>query len=152
MSYKIEDTFKKIMHETGKQPSVCSCELCKKQCLTCPCLATPDEVERIIDAGHGDKIFPTDWLVGVMLGLTNDSILMFQAEQTPTGCVFFKDGLCSIHDIKPTEGRLSHHSHSVEEAMRYPEKTISWNVAKEWLKVKNIPTIIRIAEKLKIAK
>ncbi len=145
----MESTFEKIIKETGKQPSACSCEGCKNQCRTCPCLGTPEDIERLVDAGYGDKIFATDWLVGKLMGLTNDSILMFQAEMTDKGCVFFKDGLCSINDIKPTEGRLSHHSHDVHEAMRHPEKTISWLVAKEWLKVKNVPTIIRIAQKLR---
>lgn len=66
---------------------------------------------------------------------------MVQAIQTQSGCVFFKDGLCELHEsgLKPTEGKLSHHS--IKQENYKFSKMLSWNVAKEWLDENNWETI-----------
>ncbi len=146
----MESEFHKIIRKTGKKPVQCKCQDCKKQCSVSPCLGTPSDIEKIIDAGHGDKIFLTHWAAGILLRATKDIVRMYQANNIPNhGCVFFKDGLCELHEkgLKPTEGRLSHHSqqmHNLE-----PRKSIGWNVAKTWLDPENAPTISRIQKKLK---
>ena len=63
-------------------------------------------------------------------------------------CTFFKNGLCTIHDagLKPTEGKLSHHSTKIDNFK--VNKSISWQIAKEWIDPKNNATIQRIKEKL----
>jgi hypothetical protein len=114
-----------------------------------PCLGTPQDIEKIIDAGHGDRIKATDWAVGIMLGVTSDIVKMYQAQHLPfAGCTFFNEGLCQLHDkgLKPTEGRLSHHSVKVDNYNH--RKHISWNVAKEWLNPDNAEVIKRIEQKL----
>lgn len=62
---------------------------------------------------------------------------------------FFHDGLCELHDkgLKPTEGRLSHHSMRLDNWS--PKKSISWNVAKEWEDEENAPVLEEIYELLK---
>lgn len=142
----MESSLSKISRKTGKKPISCKCAKCKSQCLSAPCLGTPQDIEKIIDAGFSEKIFQTEWAAGVVLGVHDKIIPMFQAEMTPNGCVFLKNGLCSLHDIglKPTEGKLSHH----DQVFTDKKKLISLNVAKEWLLDENKETISRIKAKL----
>lgn len=59
-----------------------------------------------------------------------------------------ENGLCELHDLnlKPTEGRLSYHI-LTEENICF-SKSLSWNVAKEWVNVENIPLITRILQRM----
>ena len=50
-----ETVLQRIMRKTGRKPCQCKCSLCKEQCHT-PCLGTPEDIEKIIDAGYGDKL------------------------------------------------------------------------------------------------
>ena len=95
-----ESTLQKIARKTGRKVSFCKCNECKKQCTT-PCLGTPEDIEKIIDAG-----------------------------------------------LKPTEGKLSHHSTRIDNFKA--SKSISWQIAKEWIDPKNNATIQRIKEKLNV--
>lgn len=144
-----ETTFQRIIRRTGRKPSECKCRLCQQQCRTCPCLGTPEDIERLIDAGYGDKLALTDWCVGQLAGAIPAPITMVQAQQTDKGCIFFHDGLCELHGkgLKPTEGRLSHHTTKIEN-FRF-RNSIAWNVAKEWIDKRNFETIQRLTEKLK---
>lgn len=124
----------KISKISGRIPSSCSCDACKSQCRRCSCLGTPDDIKQLIDAGYKDKLIVTLWVAGMLSGVVNFPIPMIQAiHNQGTGCVFFKDGLCTLHDagLKPTEGRLSHHSMKIDNFD--PKKHVSWLVAKEWL-------------------
>jgi len=143
-----ETQFEKIVRKTGRKPVECKCKECKKQCASTVCLGTPQDIKKIIDAGYGDKIKPTTWKAGRMLGVTQDDVFMFASEQTEKGCIFFVDGLCQLHDkgLKPTEGRLSHHSTKLENFK--PAKSISWNVAKTWNEQGNFPLIVEMAKTL----
>jgi hypothetical protein len=97
-----------------------------------------------MDAGYTDKLALTQWAVGLFLGKLPFSIPMVQIQQTDKGCVFFKDGLCELHDLelKPTEGRLSHHDTKLENFIF--ELSLSWNVAKQWLDKNNLSKILKI--------
>lgn len=141
-----ESTFQKIMRKTGRKPIECKCQLCKKQCST-PCLGTPEDIEKLIDSGYSDKLAVTDWAVGLYLGFINYSIPMIQAIQTDNGCIFFENGLCSLHEkgLKPTEGSLSHHSTKLDNFKFV--KSISWNVAKEWNDPDNFKMIESVCQK-----
>jgi hypothetical protein len=146
----MESTYEKIIRKTGRKPISCKCEACKKQCSVAPCLGTPQDIEKIIDAGYGDKIAPTQWAAGMMMGVVDHVVLMFQIrfDEKKGGCVFFNNGLCELHDkgLKPTEGRLSHHTTTIETFN--PKKSLSWNVAKEWMKPENEETIMRLIDKI----
>ena len=93
-----ETTFQRIVRRTGKKPTDCKCRLCQQQCRVCPCLGTPEDIERLIDAGYAGKLALTDWCVGQMVGAVPYPITMVQAQQTDEGCIFFHDGLCELHD------------------------------------------------------
>lgn len=133
MSHLAKPTFNYIMQKSGRKPTVCSCSQCQAQCHT-PCLGTPEDIEKLISAGYGDRLAITWWAVGQILGLTDRPVKMVQPIREDNGwCTFFHDGKCELHDkgLKPTEGRLSHHS--IREDNFVPSKSLSWLVAKEWL-------------------
>lgn len=136
MAHLGESTLHYIMRKSGRKPSVCNCDRCKAQCHT-PCLGTPEDIERLIKAGYGDRLALTEWVAGVLMGVCKEPIKMIQARLEDNGwCTFYHDGLCELHDkgLKPTEGRLSHHSLKIDNYN--PKKSLSWLIAKEWLSVK----------------
>lgn len=148
MSKLIKETsLQRIMRKTGRRPCQCKCSQCKEQCHT-PCLGTPEDIEKIIDAGYADKLEITHWASGIIMGVTNQVIPMIQARAGNEYCAFFKDGLCLLHDkgLKPTEGRLSHHS--IRKDNYKASKSISWNVAKEWTSEENAEIVERVIIKL----
>ena len=86
--------------------------------------------------------------VGMLVGAIPFPILMVQAHQTEHGCIFWKNGLCELHGqgLKPTEGCLSYHV-LTEENLNF-EKSLTWNVAKEWINTENISFIARILQRI----
>lgn len=82
-----ETVLQRIMRKTGRKPCQCKCSLCKEQCHT-PCLGTPEDIEKIIDAGYGDKLEITYWAVGIIMGVTKNVIPMLQAQAGNEYCVF----------------------------------------------------------------
>lgn len=127
----METELEKIMRKTSAKVVSCKCQLCKKQC-DHPCLGTPSDIKKIIEAGFQDRLMPIIWTGAKNLGITDKEVPMVVPKQCQiTGkCTFFKDGLCELHDLglKPTEGRLSHHGRKWN-----PKKSIGWAVAKTWL-------------------
>ncbi|MBF0648683.1 hypothetical protein IR083_07610 [Dysgonomonas sp. GY75] len=136
-------TLNRIINRTGRRETECNCELCQRQCKI-PCLGTPDDILKLLEAGYRDKLSFSQWMVGVMLGKFPLPVPMVQACRTEEGCVFFKDGLCELHalGLKPAEGKLSHHSTRLDNFIF--ESSISWNVAREWLDMCNYKKVIRI--------
>lgn len=141
MAHFGESTFGYIMRKTGRKPSECNCEKCKSQCHT-PCLGTPEDILKLAENGYADRLALTMWGAGILMGVTNEVIPMIQAIKEENGwCTFYHDGKCELHEkgLKPTEGRLSHHSIRIDKNWD-PRKSISWIVAKEWL---NMPPEIK---------
>lgn len=133
----METALQRIMRKTGRKPIECKCQKCKQQCKT-PCLGTPEDILRLINAGYKERLAITHWWVGISRGKLNFPVIMIQARQEENGnCTFYHDGLCELHDLglKPTEGRLSHHS-ITKENFKFG-KSLSWNVAKEWMDMRN---------------
>lgn len=133
----METSLQRIMRKTGRRPIECKCQKCKQQCRT-PCLGTPEDILRLIKAGYKERLAITHWWVGIARGKLDFPVIMIQARQEENGyCTFFHDGLCELHDLglKPTEGRLSHHS-ITKENFKFG-KSLSWNVAKEWMDMRN---------------
>ena len=139
-----ESTWEKIARRTGRKPISCKCQKCQDQCRHTVCLGTPEDIEKLIQAGYIDRLIKTYWGAGMIFGHLSYPILMIQAQETDGGCTFFRNGLCELHDInlKPTEGRLSHHTLKVDNWTF--KKSIAWNVAKEWIDPHNAETIKRI--------
>lgn len=129
-----ESTFEKIQRRTGRKPIECKCVKCKEQCNT-PCLGAPEDIQKLVEAGYKDRLKDTVWAAGILMGVIDTPIKMVQAlKDADTGkCTFFKNGLCELHDLglKPTEGKLSYHSVTIENYKG--QKSLSWNVAKEWI-------------------
>ena len=143
----------RVMEKTGRRPTECKCQLCKMQCHT-PCLGTPHDILRLIKAGYASRLAVTDWAAGIIFGVIDRPVTMVQAKQIGDGdtdpdahCTFFKDGLCELHDkgLKPTDGRLSHHSHKIDNFKR--NRSISWAVVQEWLDPDNLPVIGELAQR-----
>ena len=84
----------------------------------------------------------------MVMGCTDHPVVMVQPINDGEWCTFFHNGLCELHDkgLKPTEGKLSHHSIKVDNWT--PRKSISWNVAKEWENEDNAPVIKEIIQEL----
>lgn len=147
---KNDELTDKIMRVTGRFPVACDCDHCRMQCMT-PCLGTPQDIWRLIENGYEDRLRLTLWYVGVLAGRISFPILMVQPHQTRQGCVFWKDGVCELHNtgLKPTEGRLSHHV-ITEENFCF-EKSLSWNVAREWINIENILLIKKIVTRITLS-
>lgn len=147
-----ETTVEKIIRITGREPVSCKCSRCKAQCLRSPCLGTPQDILKLIEAGYKDRLGVTVWSVGMLIGAIPFPIPMVQPMQTNEGCAFLKDGLCILHDLglKPTEGRLSYHTITYE-SFEF-SRSLSWNVARTWLEPKNAVAIVRIFQMFGIIK
>ncbi|WP_289764480.1 hypothetical protein [uncultured Duncaniella sp.] len=139
----METILERIIRITGCKPIECQCAKCREQCRT-PCLGTPEDILRLLQAGYKKQFAPTLWGVGVMLGHIPYLIPMIQAKRENGYCIFYREGLCELHSLglKPTEGKLSHHI-IVKESMRFGT-SLSWNVAKEWLDERNAKIVIEI--------
>ena len=139
----METALQRIIRQTGREPVECGCALCRQQCRT-PCLGTPEDILRLIHAGYKERLVPTLWCVGMILGRLAYPVYMVQARGEKDGCVFFHDGLCELHGtgMKPTEGRLSYHTITGEN-LEFG-RSLSWNVAREWLDERNRPAIREI--------
>lgn len=134
MGQLAKTTFDRIAEKSGRKPSACSCESCKNQCRT-PCIGTPEDIERLIEAGYTDRLAPTLWAAGIVMGVTDKVIRMVQPKREDNGWCTFRtpEWLCELHDkgLKPTEGRLSHHSLSI--GSYKADRNLTWLVARQWL-------------------
>lgn len=142
----METALQRIIRKTGRKVVECRCAACKAQCRT-PCLGTPEDILRLLKAGYKQRLSPTLWGVGLVTGRLPYAVPMVQARQVDGHCTFFRDGLCELHDagLKPTEGRLSHHT-VTRENLKFGH-SLSWNVAREWLDARNgalIDEIVRL--------
>lgn len=145
-----ETTFERIARESECQPSECHCELCRSMCRT-PCLGTPEDIEKLVDAGYADRLVPTEWGVGMIVGLISRPIYMLQADTINGWCTFYHNGLCELHDkgLKPTEGKLAHHTDPIIHGNQPTSLNVAWLIAKEWMKDSNLQIIERICNKIK---
>ena len=118
--------------------TACDCSVCKNMCKIQPCLGTPEDIVKIIMAGHHDKLRLSSWMVGMLAGITSDSIDMIQPLFVEGhGCAFLDDNnLCTLHEsgLNPTEGKLSHHSDPPEKDFA---DTINFKVAMSWVDENN---------------
>ena len=146
----METEYQKIMRKTHRKTTSCKCGDCKKHCQTAVCLGTPQDIEKIIDAGFKDRLIIKKWHFDTITGNSNDLVAMCQPKFIEgKGCAFFEDGLCTLHNagLKPTEGKLGHHSKK--------EDSQSWNkslvgvIAKTWTTYANEGHIDRIITRMK---
>ena len=99
----------KILTKYNKK-SLCDCDQCKGMCKRVPCIGTPRDIMNIIEKkGIGfvrENFSLTTYAPLKILGFASDFTRMIAPNQRDDGsCVFFNEnGLCDIHEIKPTEG------------------------------------------------
>lgn len=118
--------------------NACACDTCRAMCKR-PCWGTPADIQKIIDAGHGNRLM-LDYWVGDHYSGKGDIYILSPATKddesgtasfwphSEDGCTFWnKDGLCDLHDkgLKPTEGKEAHHSVKSEGLHR--KVAMSWN-------------------------
>jgi len=104
-------------------PTECQCNICKSMCIDSrPCWGTPDEMQILIDKGFGKKLMCDYYdgdCNGVEVGYTEIIAPALvgreglYAPSWPIGrcALLTTDGMCSIHNIKPVEGRVCDHHH-----------------------------------------
>lgn len=149
----MESTFHKIIRKTGKKPTYCKCKLCKMQC-SHPCLGTPDDMILLMMEGYGKRVMKIFWDGAIEFGLYDEPIPMLTPlyDEQKKSCTFFTDGLCELHDLglKPTEGKLSHHSTTAENFN--VKKSIGWAVAKEWINISDeqLKQVVYLFKKLNL--
>lgn len=139
-------TNEQIIEQSGVHPSECACEDCKYMCHT-PCIPTPEDVGRLIDAGHKDKLLPTVWAVGLVWGTHHTTVdIIAPKRDVLTGFCVFRDcgGFCELHNsgLKPLEGKLAHHNsrkyNSVEDLKKSAPLLLiieSWEEINELLEI-----------------
>src|SRR5581483_8964175 len=114
----------------------CTCKECQGMCEHVPCWPTPQEAEKLMNAGFGDRLM-LDWWNGfgwrdndryfgptriwVLCPASEGHARNLAPERNPFDsryaerCTFLtEDGLCQLHNLKlkPLEGRIAHHSHA----------------------------------------
>jgi hypothetical protein len=93
----------------------CTCDVCVAMCEEKPCHGTPEEIQRLIDAGYGDRL--------ALFFCQNYSLepkLEYVEYIAPSplfrqhGCTFLKDKRCELHALgmKPLEGRVVWHGNT----------------------------------------
>lgn len=123
--------------ETLKE-SECRCKICQSMCAR-PCWGTPDDIQKIIDAGYEDRLMKDFWgnsqdgghiyiLSPALKGSESKSSPFFP--ESELGCTFFDCGKCQLHNkkLKPTEGKLA----SCQDSEYKKEPTVHKLVALTW--------------------
>jgi len=136
---------------SGLQAHSCTCSQCKDMCRQTPCIGTPQDILKLVNAGFVDKLEPT--ILDSIASQNNlPDIFMVQPKfDEQRGCCSFftDDALCSLHDLelKPTEGKLA--THNVQHADMENIFPLPWLVAATWAQPGYLKTIKLILSALK---
>jgi len=96
----------------------CACKQCVAGCENRPCWGTPEEIQAIIAAGHGDRLWNDYWAGdgpdGADIQIVAPSAKGSEGSYAPfwpagTACTFLtEDKKCELHEpgLKPYEGRV----------------------------------------------
>jgi hypothetical protein len=124
-------------------PNECSCDRCVALCRKVPCIGTPQEIERLMDAGHGPFLRFTEWVAGYVDGVPR--IRMIQLGNTRAGCPMLQDGKCTLHapGLKPTEGVRA----TCKERL-FIHESATLAVALTWLLECNVDVIRRLSARM----
>lgn len=122
-----------IKQLTGYEPTTCSCNTCKTMCKTAPCIGTPEEMIKIIEAGFVSKLIVTGYAAGIKYGAPAMDII---APDFNNGrCAFLNENdLCELHDLKlkPAEGCFANCNHThIKDGKMHPVVAILFTWAKD---------------------
>jgi hypothetical protein len=100
----------------------CDCEKCRSMCKS-PCCGTIEDIQKLIDAGYGDRLMVDDWPGDT--DLIKPAMKGSEGHRAPwettteEGCTFWKDGKCELHNLglKPTQGKLAHHDNKLHQVL-----------------------------------
>lgn len=126
------------MSQAGTAPTEsCTCVECRSYCGQNPGFPTPQEAERLLDAGLGPRLMLDWWNAqedgGHEINLLCPAIKTYEghkAPDDPTGrCTFFtEDRLCEIHGPnKPSGCTLVRHGNDCD-----ARRTIQAMIARQW--------------------
>lgn len=123
--------------------SECSCAVCQNMCQHRPCWPTPVEVRKLIAEGYSDRLMVDWWcddsyddsladipiLCPAGVGHEKDDADEGSWLRRPDmRCnLLTKDNLCSIHHMKPTEGRCVNHVPGGPGSKVHEAVAESWN-------------------------
>ena len=128
---------------TGSKES-CECESCKAACENKPGWFLPREAERVADflGKSMDELFQerlgVDWWIGYEPTFVLAPALLGEPAGTeypgnPRGkCIFYKNGRCEIHPVKPFECREYIHDEPMNE--RHHDVAMAWKPHQEQIK------------------
>ena len=105
------------MLDSEVSPQACACAECVAMCQHRPCWPTPEDAQRLIEAGYADRLMVDWWFdrdLNKTIYLLTPAIAGRESGEAPAHpegqCTFLNaDGLCQIHDsgLKPTEGQIA---------------------------------------------
>jgi|JI7StandDraft_1071085.scaffolds.fasta_scaffold18917_4 hypothetical protein len=129
--------------------SECDCEMCSSMCHG-PCSGTPEDMEKLIDRGFGNRLSYDDWEPKPYI--LKPSLKGYEGKKQPwhtrseEGCTFWKDGKCELHNLglKPTQGKLERHDSTIEQSKEIQNMIIeSWDEENE-----NVKRVIDLWKKI----
>ena len=91
----------------------CSCERCRSACTTRAGWFMPEEAARVKESPLGAQL-----MYDYAVHSSGETISILTPAFLNGRCVFYRNGLCSIHAMKPFECREMMHDDSQEVAMR----------------------------------
>ena len=99
----------RVFQMTPVRQTECACNRCKKMCEKTPCIGTPADILKIIEAGYADKIEVTRFAAGLIYNFPVIDILATLYDVDKKACAFLEAGKCILHDkgLKPLEGQLA---------------------------------------------
>ena len=118
----------------------CSCKNCQNACRRKPGWFKPGEAEKVASfLGLSlEELFKKS--LAIDYWVETNTFILAPATKSETGglpgnvysyfgkgeCVFFKNGLCSIHDVKPFECRELFHDPIIVSQQKHEEVSIVW--------------------------
>jgi Fe-S-cluster containining protein len=95
-----------ICKRSGIEVSECDCGICQSMCRQAPCIGTPADIVQLINNGYIHQLETCGYSAGNVIGIETFFSVQIKTD-TRGGCPLFKDGKCTIHNIKPTDGKLA---------------------------------------------
>lgn len=135
-----------ICKKSQTEVSECDCHLCQQMCSRAPCIGTPQDIVTLINNGYIHELEQTAYSAGNAIGIETFISVQIKYADDHGGCPLFKNGKCSIHHIKPTDGKLA----SCKASNYYDRSKPSYLhlIAKAWESEENIERMVFIFKSL----
>jgi hypothetical protein len=119
--------------------SSCTCERCKDMCRRRVCWPTPEQAERIINAGFADRMMLDYWEGNQRIYIVAPASKGNEAAVSPWWpggpcCLQGEDGLCQIHSLglKPVEAMVAYCGDSGDKEKEAAYDELHEAVAMDW--------------------